>query len=75
MGLLIGTKSYTLGLRARVCFYNTQTSEPMGFSNPIQPIPIVISFYEFLVNLASLLILVNSRCFGGGYRGLGALQL
>ena len=50
----MGTKSYPLGLWARVCSYNTQTREPMGFLNPIQHRSIVILFCEFITNLTSL---------------------
>ena len=54
VGLLIGTKSYPLGLWARVCSYNTRTREPMDFLNPIQHRAIVILFCEFITNLTSL---------------------
>ena len=53
VGLLMGTKSYPLGLWARVCSYNTRTREPMGFLNPVQHRAIVILFCEFITNLAS----------------------
>ena len=49
----MSTKSYLLGLCARVCSYNTQTREPMGYLNPIQHRAIVILFYEFITNLTS----------------------
>ena len=50
----MGTKSYPLGLWARVCFYNTRTREPMDFLNLIQHRAIVILFREFITNLTSL---------------------
>ena len=49
----MGTKSYPLGLWARVCSYNTRTREPMGFLNPIQHRAIVILFYKIITNLTS----------------------
>ena len=54
VGLLMGTKSYPLGLWARVYSYNTRTREPMGFLNPIQHRAIVILFCDFITNLTSL---------------------
>ena len=54
VGLLMGTKSYPLGLWARICSYNTRTREPMGFLNPIQHRAIVILFCEIITNLTSL---------------------
>ena len=44
VSLLMGTKSYPLGLWARFCFYNIRIREPMGFLNPIQHREIVILF-------------------------------
>ena len=54
VGLLMSTKSYPLGLWARVCFYNTRTREPMDFLNLIQHRAIVILFREFITNLTSI---------------------
>ena len=54
VSLLMGTKSYPLGLWAWVCYYNTQIREPMGFLNPIQHREIVILFCEIITNLTSL---------------------
>ena len=55
VGLLMGTKSYPLGLCVWVCSYNTQTREPHGFFlNPIQHRTIVILFCEIITNLTSL---------------------
>ena len=68
VGLLMGTKSYPLGLWARVCSYNTRTCEPMGFLNPIQHRAIVILFCEFLTNLTSLSFdFYFSEPLGDGY--------
>ena len=68
MGLLMGTKSYPLGLWARVCSYNTRTRELMGFLNPIQHRAIVILFHEFITNLTSLsLNSYFSEPLSGGY--------
>ena len=66
--LLMGTKSYPLGLWTRVCFYNTRTREPMDFLNLIQHRAIVILFREFITNLTSLsLNLYFSEPLSGGY--------
>jgi hypothetical protein len=37
MSLLMGINLYPASLWVRVCSYNTQTREPMGFLNPIKP--------------------------------------
>ena len=52
VSLLMGTKSYSLGLWARVCSY--PNPNPMGFLNPIQHKAIVILFNEFITNLISI---------------------
>ena len=49
--LLIGTKSYPLGLWARVV---PTVSEPVSFLNPIEHSEIVILFCEFITDLTSL---------------------
>ena len=54
VSFLKGTKSYPLGLWARICSYNIRIREPMGFLNPIQHRAIVILFCEFITNLTSL---------------------
>ena len=53
VSLLMGTKSYLLGLCTRVCSYNTQIREPMSYLNLIQHRAIVILFCEFITNLTS----------------------
>ena len=64
----MGTKSYPLGLLARVCSYNTRTHEPIGFLNPIQHRAIVILFCKIITNLTSIsLNSYFSESLSGGY--------
>jgi hypothetical protein len=51
MGLLIGINIYPTGSWVRVCFYSTQTREPVGFLNATKP----ITYCHFILRTTNLL--------------------